>query len=134
MKKLLVGTRAALALNVAVRPAAAQGMAFIYQGHLENNGGPASGLYDFTFTPYITNVNEVVREKDAKLQEQGEEIKDLQEKSAQVDALASEVRALAAALRALDPKNEGPGGRQPASVARQNDALPFQGGRATINQ
>jgi hypothetical protein len=33
----------------------AQGTAFTYQGQLQNNGGPASGAYDFTFALFTTN-------------------------------------------------------------------------------
>jgi Chaperone of endosialidase len=33
----------------------AQGTAFTYQGQLQNNGGPANGLYDMTFNLYETN-------------------------------------------------------------------------------
>ena len=33
-----------------------QGTAFTYQGVLNGSGGPATGLYDFTFTLYTTNV------------------------------------------------------------------------------
>lgn len=46
------------AATVAV-PAHAQGTAFAYQGRLENNGAPANGNYDLTFTLYTTNVDGV---------------------------------------------------------------------------
>ncbi|HTV41109.1 MAG TPA: hypothetical protein VMF08_11075 [Candidatus Sulfotelmatobacter sp.] len=43
-------------LTVATVTARAQGTAFAYQGRLENNGTPANGNYDLTFTLYATNV------------------------------------------------------------------------------
>src|SRR5208283_4882734 len=33
----------------------AQGTAFMYQGQLQNNGSPASGTYNLTFTLFNTN-------------------------------------------------------------------------------
>ncbi len=38
------------ALNLPLSTARAQGTAFTYEGRLNNNGDPANGLYDFTFT------------------------------------------------------------------------------------
>ena len=38
----------------------AQGTAFTYQGQLQNNGSPASGTYDMTFTLFNTNTTGVV--------------------------------------------------------------------------
>src|SRR5208282_1185251 len=35
---------------IAVMPAFAQGTAFVYQGQLQNNGSPASGTFNFTFS------------------------------------------------------------------------------------
>src|SRR5208337_4457457 len=37
----------------------AQGTAFTYQGQLQNNGGPASGTYNLTFTLFNTNITSV---------------------------------------------------------------------------
>jgi hypothetical protein len=57
MKKSLL-----LLLSVAMATAAtahAQGTAFSYQGRLQNNGTPANGNYDMTFTLYATNVGGV---------------------------------------------------------------------------
>ena len=58
MKKSLL-----LSLYLSLVPAAmtayAQGTAFAYQGRLENNGSPANGNYDLTFTLYTTNVDGV---------------------------------------------------------------------------
>jgi len=39
-----------LACFARIQPAAAQGTAFTYQGHLDNNGNPAGGTYDLTFS------------------------------------------------------------------------------------
>jgi hypothetical protein len=36
-----------------------QGTAFTYQGQLQNNGSPASGSYDLTFTLFNTNITGV---------------------------------------------------------------------------
>jgi hypothetical protein len=44
-----------LALLASLTQAAAQGTAFTYQGQLQNNGSPASGAYDLTFTLFATN-------------------------------------------------------------------------------
>ena len=59
---------ALLSLNGQLSTALAQGTAFTYQGHLSNNGNPASGIYDFRFrvaadaagnnyvgSPFLTN-------------------------------------------------------------------------------
>jgi hypothetical protein len=46
-----------LALIVCSNSASSQGTAFTYQGHLQNNGNPATGTYNFTFTLFATNVN-----------------------------------------------------------------------------
>ncbi len=35
----------------------AQGTAFTYQGQLQNNGSPASGTYNLTFTLFNTNTS-----------------------------------------------------------------------------
>ena len=43
------------ALNFQLSPASAQGTAFTYQGQLQNNGSPASGTYNLTFS--LFNVN-----------------------------------------------------------------------------
>ena len=48
-----------LSLGPAALTAHAQGTAFAYQGRLENNGSPANGNYDLTFTLYTTNVDGV---------------------------------------------------------------------------
>src|ERR1035438_1990629 len=40
------------ALNSQLSTASAQGTAFTYQGQLQNNGSPANGSYDLTFTLY----------------------------------------------------------------------------------
>ena len=37
----------------------AQGTAFTYQGQLQNNGSPASGTYNLTFTLFTTNIRAV---------------------------------------------------------------------------
>ncbi len=42
-------------LNLKLSTAHAQGTAFTYQGQLQNNGSPASGTYDLTFTLFATN-------------------------------------------------------------------------------
>jgi hypothetical protein len=36
-------------------PVFAQGTAFTYQGQLQNNGGPANGIYNFAFSLFTTN-------------------------------------------------------------------------------
>jgi hypothetical protein len=50
---------AALASLIATPPAFAQGTAFTYQGQLQNNGSPASGTYNLTFTLFNTNITGV---------------------------------------------------------------------------
>jgi len=37
-------------LLISIKPALAQGTAFTYQGQLQNNGSPASGTYNLTFS------------------------------------------------------------------------------------
>ncbi len=53
-KLLLTSLFTAVALS-----ASAQGTAFTYQGQLQNNGSPATGIYDLRFTIYdaVTNGN-----------------------------------------------------------------------------
>ena len=46
-----------LALFVCVNLAAAQGTAFTYQGHLQNNGSSANGTYNFKFALFTTNAS-----------------------------------------------------------------------------
>ncbi len=41
-------------LNSQHSTARAQGTAFTYQGQLQNNGSPASGTYNLTFTLFTT--------------------------------------------------------------------------------
>src|SRR5208283_3990055 len=53
-KLLLTSLFTAVALS-----ASAQGTAFTYQGQLQNNGSPASGTYDLTFTLFNTNTSGV---------------------------------------------------------------------------
>jgi hypothetical protein len=50
MKTQIIRLLTVLALCASLHQAAAQGTAFTYQGRLNNNGNPANGLYDFTFT------------------------------------------------------------------------------------
>src|SRR5208337_3034472 len=45
-----------LALNPQLSSAFAQGTAFTYQGQLQNNGSPASGTYNLTFTLFTNSV------------------------------------------------------------------------------
>ena len=59
MKTKLHSLFIALALLAGVHQAAAQGTAFTYQGQLQNNGSPAGGSYDLTFTLYTTNTTGV---------------------------------------------------------------------------
>jgi hypothetical protein len=49
----------ALALFSGADLADAQGTAFTYQGRLQNNGSPASGIYNFTFSLFGTNAGSV---------------------------------------------------------------------------
>ena len=49
-KLLLASLLTSVALSVS-----AQGTAFTYQGQFQNNGSPANGSYDLTFTLYATN-------------------------------------------------------------------------------
>jgi len=44
-----------LTFNFQLSTGFAQGTAFTYQGQLQNNGSPANGSYDLTFTLYATN-------------------------------------------------------------------------------
>ncbi len=53
-KLLLTSLFTAVALS-----ASAQGTAFTYQGQLQNNGSPASGTYNLTFTLFNTNTSGV---------------------------------------------------------------------------
>jgi hypothetical protein len=59
MKTKLHSLFIALALLAGVHQAAAQGTAFTYQGRLNNNGSPASGTYNLTFTLFGTNTTGV---------------------------------------------------------------------------
>src|SRR5208337_2054219 len=47
------------ALSTQLSTALAQGTAFTYQGQLQNNGSPASGTYNLTFTLFNTNATGV---------------------------------------------------------------------------
>jgi hypothetical protein len=60
MKTKFVRVITALALCAGVHQAAAQGTAFTYQGQLQNNGGPASGTYNLTFTIYKSSTLPVI--------------------------------------------------------------------------
>ena len=53
----LVFSASVLALTFLAKTqnSAAQGTAFTYQGQLQNNGSPAGGIYNFTFTLFTTN-------------------------------------------------------------------------------
>ncbi len=55
MKTQLIRLLAALAFCASLHQAAAQGTAFTYQGQLQNNGSPANGNFDFTFSLFNTN-------------------------------------------------------------------------------
>jgi hypothetical protein len=59
MKNKLHSFFIALALLAGVHQAAAQGTAFTYQGQLHNNGSPASGTYNLTFSLFNTNASGV---------------------------------------------------------------------------
>jgi hypothetical protein len=59
MKTKLHSFFIALALLAGVHQAAAQGTAFTYQGQLHNNGSPASGTYNLTFSLFNTNATGV---------------------------------------------------------------------------
>ncbi|HMD53616.1 MAG TPA: hypothetical protein VKJ65_03580, partial [Phycisphaerae bacterium] len=59
MKTKLHSLFIVLALLAGVHQAAAQGTAFTYQGQLQNNGSPASGTYNLTFTLFNTNTSGV---------------------------------------------------------------------------
>ena len=50
---------AAFSPLIAMMPAFAQGTAFTYSGQLQNNGSPASGTYNLTFTLFNTNISAV---------------------------------------------------------------------------
>ena len=54
MKKRLI-TLLAVIFSSFVQDLVAQGTAFTYQGQLQNNGSPASGIYDLTFALVNTN-------------------------------------------------------------------------------
>jgi hypothetical protein len=59
MKTRLHSFFIALALLAGVHQAAAQGTAFTYQGQLQNNGSPAGGNYNLTFSLFNTNASGV---------------------------------------------------------------------------
>src|SRR5208283_5276020 len=64
MKTHLTTTKRLMLLAIAIiiqqlSTAYAQGTAFTYQGQLNNNGSPASGTYDLTFTLFNTNTSGV---------------------------------------------------------------------------
>ena len=59
MKKLLPVLLLLSTLNFQLSTAFAQGTAFTYQGQLQNNGSPASGTYNLTFTLFDTNASGV---------------------------------------------------------------------------
>jgi hypothetical protein len=59
MKTRLHSFFIALALLAGVHQAAAQGTAFTYQGQLQDNGSPASGTYNLTFSLFNTNASGV---------------------------------------------------------------------------
>ena len=59
MQNLLVALALLSALNLQPATAFAQGTAFAYQGRLNNNGSPAAGTYDITFTLFATNTDGV---------------------------------------------------------------------------
>jgi hypothetical protein len=46
-----------LALIISANLASAQGTAFTYQGHLQNNGNSVNGTYNFTFALFTNSVN-----------------------------------------------------------------------------
>ena len=46
-------------LNLHLSTVFAQGTAFTYQGQLQNNGSPASGTYNLTFSLFNTNTSGV---------------------------------------------------------------------------
>src|ERR1700761_2177905 len=52
IRNLFVALALCASLHVQFATAFAQGTAFLYQGRLQNNGSPANGSYDFTFTLY----------------------------------------------------------------------------------
>ena len=56
MKTKLHSLFLVLVLLAGVHQAAAQGTAFMYQGRLNANGGPASGSYDLAFRLFATNI------------------------------------------------------------------------------
>jgi hypothetical protein len=55
MKQKFNNLLIALALLAAAHDVTAQGTAFTYQGQLQNNGSPASGTYNLTFSLFSTN-------------------------------------------------------------------------------
>jgi trimeric autotransporter adhesin len=61
MKKacLLLVAAALCSPFIAVHPVFAQGTAFTYQGQLQNNGSPAGGTYNMSFTLFNTNATGV---------------------------------------------------------------------------
>jgi trimeric autotransporter adhesin len=50
MKTKIQNLFIALSILASINHVSAQGTAFTYQGQLQNNGGPATGLYDFQFS------------------------------------------------------------------------------------
>lgn len=54
-QKLLALLLLLSAINHQLSTASAQGTAFTYQGQLQNNGAPAGGTYNLTFTLFTTN-------------------------------------------------------------------------------
>ncbi len=50
----MLASAAVCGLLTAVNPAFAQGTAFAYQGRLQNNGSPANGMYNLTFSLFTT--------------------------------------------------------------------------------
>jgi hypothetical protein len=59
VKQLLIALGLLAAVNLQPSNAFAQGTAFTYQGQLKNNGNPASGTYNLTFTLFNTNITGV---------------------------------------------------------------------------
>ncbi len=62
MKNLLARLAPAAALGgllLSIQPVLAQGTAFTYQGQLQDNGSPASGTYNLTFSLFNTNTGGV---------------------------------------------------------------------------
>jgi len=44
-------------LLISIQPVLAQGTAFTYQDQIQNNGSPASGTFNLTFSLFNTNAN-----------------------------------------------------------------------------